>query len=99
MPTFIELVPCPTCDGSGDHPLNAMYQCGDCLGMGHVAVNAPARTYALPLAGGGFTGDAPIAQCAWNTIGNPTVPQSNFRWGRLLGGIISALKKFAGWWT
>ena len=51
MPTFIELVPCPTCDGSGDHPLNAMYQCGDCLGMGHVAVNAPARTYALPLAG------------------------------------------------
>lgn len=48
MTKTTETVPCPTCKGSGNRPGEEWLACGDCLGMGHIDVNAPAPAHEPP---------------------------------------------------
>lgn len=85
----------PTCQGTA-----SPFDCG-ILNPGPAAgAHSMTSTYAIPLSGGGFSSESPTATCNWITVSNPTQPQTNFRWMRLVNGVLTALKALASnWWA
>lgn len=72
------------------------FDCGVLNPAPSVGSHTMAVTYAIKFSSGSFSGESPAGNCAWDTGGNPTIPPSNFRFLRFIGGLFVKLMSVFG---